>query len=169
MAGISLDYRCRALSTEAGRRPARTASSVTCGSASRIEMRSKVEPAPGFEPRTCCLQDSCSTPELCRRNSLEPSIGARTRGPRSCEFSRALVGTQKSSRSSTREQELDLRILNGTSSLLEARPSQRQCAASPPRKEWLRQRRRRSAIRYGPASAGPPVRHKALAFGIAGR
>ena len=26
-----------------------------------------LEPAPGFEPRTCCLQDSCSTPELCRR------------------------------------------------------------------------------------------------------
>ena len=26
-----------------------------------------MEPAPGFEPRTCCLQDSCSTPELCRR------------------------------------------------------------------------------------------------------
>ncbi len=34
---------------------------VTCGFES--------EPAVGFEPTTCCLQDSCSTPELRRRNS----------------------------------------------------------------------------------------------------
>ena len=28
----------------------------------------RVEPAPGIEPGTYCLQDSCSTPELCRRS-----------------------------------------------------------------------------------------------------
>src|SRR3954465_10733423 len=28
---------------------------------------STLEPAPGFEPGTYCLQDSSSTPELCRR------------------------------------------------------------------------------------------------------
>ncbi len=166
MAGISLDYRCRARSTEAGRRPDRTGSSVTCGSASRIEMRSKVEPAPGFEPRTCCLQDSCSTPELCRRNYLEPSIAARANGPRTLKFLRALVGIQKSSRSPTREQELNLEKPHRD---LEARLPWRWCVVSPLRREWLRQRRRRSAIRFCPASAGPPVRHKALAFGIAGR
>src|SRR3989304_6062431 len=28
-----------------------------------------VEPTLGFEPRTCCLRNSCSTAELCRRRS----------------------------------------------------------------------------------------------------
>ena len=27
----------------------------------------EVEPTLGFEPRTCCLRNSCSTTELCRR------------------------------------------------------------------------------------------------------
>ena len=38
-----------------------------------------VEPTLGFEPRTCCLRNSCSTAELCRRRT---SIGAiRTNRP----------------------------------------------------------------------------------------
>ena len=28
-----------------------------------------LEPAVGLEPTTCCLQNSCSTTELCRHNS----------------------------------------------------------------------------------------------------
>ena len=32
-----------------------------------------MEPTLGFEPRTCCLRNSCSTTELCRRRT---SIGA---------------------------------------------------------------------------------------------
>jgi hypothetical protein len=27
-----------------------------------------LEPTLGFEPRTCCLRNSCSTAELCRRD-----------------------------------------------------------------------------------------------------
>src|SRR5215217_9382521 len=33
-----------------------------------------LEPAVGIEPTTCCLQDSCSAPEL-RRRPTEPSSG----------------------------------------------------------------------------------------------
>ena len=29
-------------------------------------VRELVEPTLGFEPRTCCLRNSCSTAELCR-------------------------------------------------------------------------------------------------------
>src|SRR4051794_35776806 len=29
-----------------------------------------VEPTLGFEPRTCCLRNSCSTAELCRRRTI---------------------------------------------------------------------------------------------------
>src|SRR5688572_28361659 len=32
-----------------------------------------LEPTLGFEPRTCCLRNSCSTAELCRRRAI---IGA---------------------------------------------------------------------------------------------
>ena len=32
----------------------------------RISCLEKVEPTLGFEPRTCCLRNSCSTAELCR-------------------------------------------------------------------------------------------------------
>ena len=39
----------------AGRRPAFT--------------RDLLEPTLGFEPRTCCLRNSCSTAELCRRSA----------------------------------------------------------------------------------------------------
>ncbi len=34
----------------------------------------KVEPTLGFEPRTCCLRNSCSTAELCR-HALEAPLG----------------------------------------------------------------------------------------------
>ncbi len=42
---------------------------------SYVEMiaNSTVEPALGFEPRTYCLQDSCSTTELCRHPEVTKS------------------------------------------------------------------------------------------------
>jgi len=49
----------------------------------------RVEPTLGFEPRTCCLRNSCSTAELCRRgaesSSEEPGgqRASRNRGPAS--------------------------------------------------------------------------------------
>ena len=42
-----------------------------------------VEPTLGFEPRTCCLRNSCSTAELCRRGSESSSEEpGRLRAPR---------------------------------------------------------------------------------------
>src|SRR4051794_1650715 len=38
--------------------------------ASTLAVRAgELEPTLGFEPRTCCLRNSCSTAELCRRRS----------------------------------------------------------------------------------------------------
>jgi hypothetical protein len=57
-----------------GRKAARTL--LTPNSSATGARNGGVEPTLGFEPRTCCLRNSCSTAELCRRCS---SIGAARR------------------------------------------------------------------------------------------
>jgi hypothetical protein len=46
-----------------------------------IEASWGVEPTLGFEPRTCCLRNSCSTAELCRRGCDSSSPGHAWRIP----------------------------------------------------------------------------------------
>src|SRR5262245_41450121 len=43
----------------------------------------ELEPTLGFEPRTCCLRNSCSTTELCRRRT--GSIGEDVRAGQDAE------------------------------------------------------------------------------------
>ena len=42
------------------------------------EARGGVEPTLGLEPRTCCLRNSCSTTELCRREAKDSRCPAKS-------------------------------------------------------------------------------------------
>ena len=65
-------------------RPLMSRSGAALGGSGRSLPCGGVEPTLGFEPRTCCLRNSCSTAELCRRGraSIEAAPGRRPR--RSC-------------------------------------------------------------------------------------
>ncbi len=61
-----------------------------------------VEPTLGFEPRTCCLRNSCSTTELCRRGAHSSSPAARGTPP----ASRRGVSADAAKRAQTRSPEI---------------------------------------------------------------
>ena len=49
-----------------GQRRGQTARRWACACPGGRTRAGKLEPTLGFEPRTCCLRNSCSTAELCR-------------------------------------------------------------------------------------------------------
>ena len=54
-----------------GRRRSRSVSTWSLLRPAIYRLAGSVEPTLGFEPRTCCLRNSCSTAELCRRDGKD--------------------------------------------------------------------------------------------------